>query len=138
MKIMEYSFVQLNDLPEEVLLIIFMKLDSAELLYSLIDVNQRLNRILHDSVFTSHLTLMTRLSNNSIIPFSDSMLHRFCVQILPQIHYKIKWLELESSSMERILLSTSYPNLYRLDLYDQEVGRAALLLAGKLVNFNVD
>ncbi|CAF4381930.1 unnamed protein product, partial [Rotaria sp. Silwood2] len=40
------------------------------------------------------------------------MLDRFCLQILPEIHYKIKWLDLESSSMERILLATNYPNLY--------------------------
>ena len=134
---MHYSPVQLADLPDEVLLIIFMKLNSAELLYSLVDVNKRLNRILHDSVFTSRLTLMTRLQDNSITPFSDSLLRRFCVEILPEIHCKIKWLDLESSSMERILLSTTYPNLYRLGLYDLEMGRATLLFSRKLVNFNV-
>ncbi|CAF1147963.1 unnamed protein product [Rotaria sordida] len=124
---MKYSFVQFNDLPDEILLIIFKKLDNAELLYSLIDVNKRLNKILCDSIFTSRLTLMTHLLNNSISPFSDSLLGRFCLQILPKIYDKIEWLNLESSSMERILLSTNYPNLYGLGLYNMEVERAKYL-----------
>ncbi|CAF0926588.1 unnamed protein product [Rotaria sordida] len=124
---MKYSFVQFNDLPDEILLIIFKKLDNAELLYSLIDVNKRLNKILCDSIFTSRLTLMTHLLNNSISPFSDSLLGRFCLQISPKIYDKIEWLNLESSSMERILLSTNYPNLYGLGLYNMEVERAKYL-----------
>jgi hypothetical protein len=35
---------------------------------------------------------------------------------IDSIHDKIRWFDLESSSMERILLSTNYPNLYGLVL----------------------
>jgi hypothetical protein len=40
-------------------------------------------------------------------------LDRFCSQILPKIHHKIKWLNLESSIMNDILLCTNYPKTLR-------------------------
>ncbi|CAF4708240.1 unnamed protein product, partial [Rotaria magnacalcarata] len=61
---------------------------------------------------------------DSIDPLSDRILDQFCLQILPAIHQNIKWLNLESSSMKRILLATNYPNLYGLGLYDIEIETA--------------
>ncbi|CAF4706171.1 unnamed protein product, partial [Rotaria sp. Silwood2] len=61
----------------------------------------------------------------------DPILDRFCLQILPEIHHKIKWLNLESSSIERILV-TNYPNLYGLGLYDVEIETALSLFMGKI------
>jgi hypothetical protein len=83
-------------LPDEILLIILKELFNVEVLYSLIDVNHRLNKIAHDSIF-----------------------------------HKIKWLNLESSSMERILLTTNYPNLYGLGLYNISIENALPLFIGK-------
>jgi hypothetical protein len=128
---MAHSLVQLNDLPDEILMIIFKNLDNDEILYSLIGVNKRLNTFVHDSAFTSHLTLMRRFSNNSIDPLSDTILDRFFLQILPSIHHKIQWLDVESSSMERIL-STNYPNLYGLGLYNLEIEKAKYLFTSKI------
>jgi hypothetical protein len=48
---MEYSCVQLNDLPDEILMIIFTKLANAEVLCSLLGVNKRLNKIAHGYVY---------------------------------------------------------------------------------------
>ncbi|CAF5084876.1 unnamed protein product, partial [Rotaria magnacalcarata] len=42
----------------------------------------------------------------------------FFLHILPEIHRKIKWLDLESRSMKYILLATPYPNLYGISLYN--------------------
>ncbi|CAF3888166.1 unnamed protein product [Rotaria sp. Silwood1] len=67
-------------------------------------VNKRLNTFVHDSIFTSHLTLMKCFPDDSMYPLSDTILDRF-LQILPKIYHKIQWLNVESSSMERILLS---------------------------------
>ncbi len=67
-----------------------------------------------------------------IPPLSDPMIDRFCVQILPKINHKIKWLDVESSSMEPILLSTSYPNLNGLGLYDLALETARDLFTGKI------
>ncbi|CAF5097090.1 unnamed protein product [Rotaria sp. Silwood1] len=129
---MAHSLVQLNDLPDEILMIIFKNLDNDEVLYSLIGVNKRLNTFVHDSTFTSHLTLMRRFSNNTIHPLSDTIIDRF-LQILPSIHHKIQWLDVESSSMERIL-STNYPNLYGLGLYNLEIEKAKHLFTKLHVN----
>ncbi|CAF1327692.1 unnamed protein product [Rotaria sp. Silwood1] len=87
---MEYLFVTLNDLPDEILLIIFTKLKNVSLRYSLIGVNKRLNTIVRDPIFTSHLTLMRCLLDDSVCPLPDSTIDRFCAQILPEIHCQIK------------------------------------------------
>ncbi|CAF4750005.1 unnamed protein product, partial [Rotaria sp. Silwood2] len=121
---MEHLSTELNDLPDEILMIILKKLFNTEVLYSLIDVNKRLNTIVRDPIFTSHLTLMRCFSDNSNYPLPDPILDRFCLQILPSIHHKIKWVNLESSSMKRILHATNYPNLYGLGLFDIEIETA--------------
>ncbi len=55
---MENSSVELNDLPDEILLMIFKKVYNIILLYSLSGVNIRLNKIVHHSIFTNRLTLV--------------------------------------------------------------------------------
>ncbi|CAF4285483.1 unnamed protein product, partial [Rotaria sordida] len=121
---MENSFIQLTDLPDEILLNILKQISHVDVLYSLIGVNKRLNNIGHDRIFTSYLNLMISCSHGNIYPLPNPILDRFCFQILPEIHDNIQWLNLESSSMKRILLSTNYPNLYRLDLYDLDIEKA--------------
>jgi hypothetical protein len=130
---MEHSCIQFTDLPDEILMIIFKQLYNIEVLYSFIGVNKRLNKIVHDSTFTNVLTLLNYPLDGSICSLPYPMLNRFYLQILPQIHHKIEWLNLESSSMEHILLSTNYPNLYGLGLYDLEIERAQYLFTGKIV-----
>ncbi|CAF2774806.1 unnamed protein product [Rotaria sp. Silwood2] len=124
---MEYSSAQLNDLPDEILCIIFKKLNELDVLYSFIGVNKRFNKIVHDSIFTSSLTLFNYLPCDCIYPLPDLMLDRFCLQILPKIHHKIKWLDLEPLSMKRILLSANYPNLFGLGIYNIEIQTASNL-----------
>jgi hypothetical protein len=132
---MEHPSVELNDLPDEILIYILKKLFNVEVLYSLIGVNKRLHGIVHDPIFTNSLTLMRYISDDSINRLSDPILDRFCLQILPSIHHKIKWLNLESSSMKRILLNTSYPNLYGLGLHDVEIETVLSLFIGRIVFF---
>jgi hypothetical protein len=133
---MEYSCVQLNDLPDEVLMIIFKKLANIEILYSLVGVNKRLNKIVHDSVFTNHLTLTLSSSNGFVYSLPNSILNRLCLYILPKIHKKIKWLDLESLSMKRILLAANYPHLYGITLYNIQTETAIDLFTGKTFYFN--
>ncbi|CAF3502921.1 unnamed protein product, partial [Rotaria socialis] len=49
-------------------------------------------------------------------PLPDAMLDRFYSEILPKIHHKIKWLDLEPTSLERILLAANCSNLYEVSL----------------------
>jgi hypothetical protein len=46
---------------------------------------------------------------------------------------KIKWLDLESSSMRDILRAADYPNLYGLGLYNIKKRSARRLFFGKLI-----
>ncbi|CAF4258033.1 unnamed protein product [Rotaria magnacalcarata] len=125
---MEGLSAKLNDLRDEILLI-SKKLNNVEVLYSFIGVN----KLVRDSIFTNHLT-MTRCSSNGSFD-------RFCSQILPSIHHKIKWLDIESSFMEDVLLCTSYPYLCGLGLhnFDKDIALhifiALLELHVKLKNF---
>jgi hypothetical protein len=129
---MEYWFIQLNDLPDEILIIILKNLFNVEFLYSLIGVNDRLNTIVDDFIFTIHLTLMRYFSDDCIHRLSDTILEKFSLQILPSIHHKIKWLKLESLSMERILLATNYPNLCELSLYNISIEKALSIFIGNI------
>ena len=84
---MNYSCVELNDLPDEILLIIFKELDNLELLYSFQGVNERLNKIIYDTIFTSRLSFLKWSLNECINKFPPHIiLNRFCLQILPEIH----------------------------------------------------
>jgi len=116
---MECSYVQLLNLPDEILMIIFKKLDNVEVLYSLMNINMRFNKIVRDPTFTSQIALMKQNSSTNLTsPLSDIVLDRFCLKILPQIHEKIKSLKLETLSMERVLLAVNnYPNLHQLDIF---------------------
>ena len=116
---MEYSSVRLNDLPDEILIMICQKLNNFDVLYCLKGVNQRFDRIVHDSIFTNRLSFVKWLKCSFIdLLHCDTILNRYCLQILPDIHDKIKWLDLEASSMKHILSATDYPNLNSLGLYN--------------------
>ncbi|CAF1395599.1 unnamed protein product, partial [Rotaria sordida] len=135
---MKQSLVELNDLPDEILIMILRNLPTYEAIYTFIGLNKRFNRLVHDSTFTNRLTLMTYKWEHFIGALPDRMLDQFCIQILPKVHHKIQWLELESSSMNRVLLATDYPNLYGLSLYNLNTKQAKQLFSGrKLLNHNI-
>jgi len=129
---MEYSRIQLNDLPDEILMIIFKKLANADVLYSLSGVNKRLNRIVHDSVFTNDLSLLMCAADDLDYSLSDLILERFCSHILPKINQKIQRLHLESLTMVHILRATNYPNLYAISLHNIQAKTANDLFTGKI------
>ena len=132
---MEHRNVQLIDLPDELLLVIFKKLNNVELLYSLMGINTQLDRIISDPVFTKNLILVRHFSSDLIYPLVDKVLDRFCSQILPHIHSKMNTLYLESLSMKRILRVADYPNLHSLGLYNLDEFDAERIFTGKLSTF---
>ncbi|CAF3076345.1 unnamed protein product [Rotaria sp. Silwood2] len=154
---MEHSSIQLDDLPDEIILIILKKLHNCDVLYSLIGVNKRLDTIANDLIFTSNLTLISRIKkrfetigndpfftrNLTLIKsfdglscqFTDVILDRFCLEILPKINDKIERLNVESLSMERILRLTNYSNLRTLGLYDVQPETVNYLFSGNDILF---
>ena len=130
---MEHLSVELSDLPDEILIHIFQQLQNDEVLYSLLGVNQRLNRIVHDRIFTSDLCLLECSPvDDDIIPLSDPIVNRFCSTILPEIGHQIETLYVERIWMERILRATNYSNLNDLNLFDIDVKLAAALFLRKI------
>ncbi len=129
---MKSSNIQLNDLPDEILLIILKKLNNISLLYSLMGINARLDKILHDYIFTNTLTLIEDVSCYRTYSLSKLVIDRFCLHILPRIEHKIKRFNLQASSMERVLLSGNYSNLSKLGIYNITKEDALHYFTGKI------
>ncbi|CAF0917340.1 unnamed protein product [Rotaria sp. Silwood1] len=118
---MNRSCVQLKDLPDELLIFIFKQMNNVEVLYSLVGINERLDLILQDPIFTNRLNFLKRSSKKFLNIFSlDIIFDRFCLQILPAVREKIQWLDAESSSMKQILCAADYPNIHGLGLFNIE------------------
>jgi hypothetical protein len=134
--------VQLDDLPYEILMYVFKKLYNDEVLYSLMGVNQRLNSIVHDTIFTRVLYLLKCCpDDDSTFPLPDPILDRFCSKILSEIGHQIETLFLERTSIERVLHATNYPNLNNLGLCDIDFKQAMSLFDSKrfsLIDFIVE
>lgn len=131
------SFVQLIDLPDEILLVIFRKLSNIDAFYSLVDVSTRFNRILSDRILTRSLTLLQCTWDQFIYPLPDAMLNRFCSKIFPQISHKIEWLNIESSCLERILYAAEYSNLRGIGLFNVTDEIVQRIFIGKKFYFHL-
>ncbi|CAF1388868.1 unnamed protein product [Rotaria sordida] len=133
---MQHTYTKITDLPDELLIMIFKRLNNIEILQFLTNVNTRFNKIVRDSTFTNHLTLLKCSFNHIIYSLSDTILDKFCIEIIPQIKHNIKWLDIESLSMERILLAAKYPNLNGLGIFNINEEVAQRLFTGKIFNFS--
>ncbi|CAF4031660.1 unnamed protein product [Rotaria magnacalcarata] len=87
-------------------------------LYSLIDIGiERLDLLAQDITFTNTLNFLSSEAD-SICSLNDSIVDRFCSDILPRIQCNVQCLIFESILMERILLVTNYPNLTKLKIFN--------------------
>ncbi|CAF0746518.1 unnamed protein product [Rotaria sp. Silwood1] len=90
-----------------------------DVLYSLFGIdNQRLDAIIQSKAFIKTLNFVLTTTSNDVLPIADSIVNRYCIDILPKINYNVRSLILESESMERILLAAGFPNLTELKLYN--------------------
>jgi hypothetical protein len=103
-----------------------------EVLYSLMGVNQRLDRIVHDTIFTRRLSLLQYCSDDDDRTLPNPVLDRFCSKILPEIGHQIETLSLEQTSIGRVLNATNYPNLNDLRFCNIHAEVAMDLFAGKI------
>ena len=113
---MNRSSAQLMQLPDELLLIILKKLDNVDVLLSLMGSNPRFDRIICDPCFTTEIDLI-RSNDDERCAEMNTVIDRFCSDILPRIHHQIKWLKVQSTSIERLLLAADYSNLSQLDIF---------------------
>ena len=111
---MQPAVVELLNLPDEIMIIVLKNLNNIDMLYSLVGLNSRLDRVVCDPIFTHSPALVTESSIEGVSSLSIAVVDRFCCEILPQIHDKVSSLILERVSMERILPAGDYPNLFAL------------------------
>lgn len=126
---MNRSIVNIMDLPDEIILIIWNKLNKIDALYSFLNVNRRFDKLIRDKIYTRSIELIKiNCDEEDNCSLSDKILDRFCLNILPQIHYSVEQLIVESYSMERILYAGAYPRLCKLGLINltQELARRIL------------
>ncbi|CAF1471836.1 unnamed protein product [Rotaria sordida] len=83
-----------------------------DVLYSLMDVNERFNRLIFDSLYIHHLDMTINSSFDHIISI-DKQISRICEKILPRIQHQIERLTVQPHSIKSIL-SFNYPQLYSL------------------------
>ena len=120
------------DLPNEILFLILTKLNNMDVLYSLVDKdNQHLDTVAQHHTFTNNLNFVSIDSNENVSSVSDTMLDRFCTSVLPRIHSNVKSLVLESTSMERILVVTNYPQLTKLKFFNMNLEIFSRYFTGK-------
>ncbi len=126
--------INILDLPDEMLLSIFNKLNNVDILYLLVDVNQRFDRLALNSLYIHDLDLTI----NSLLDCKSKkyyeVLDRICKSILPRIHHKINKLTLGQLSMERVLNTFNFLQLHSLSLVSIQLKRLSIYITGMFYN----
>ncbi|CAF1502621.1 unnamed protein product [Rotaria sordida] len=121
MNISNNNHLNILHLSNEILFIIFNKLNKVDVLYSLVDITQRFNQLIFDPFYIHNLN-MTSMTMKSfydrVYSIDNQVLERICKNILPRIYHQITELIVEQYSMERVLQTIDYPQLYSLTLMD--------------------
>ncbi|CAF0862540.1 unnamed protein product [Adineta ricciae] len=114
----------------------------VDILYSLVDVNERFNRLALYFVYTHHhLNLViSPLVEHYSSSIDGQVLDRICRNVLPQISNNIYQLTVEPLSLERVLSSANYPYLHSLALvnFPSEILLPQLIGNTKLVRHLTD
>ncbi|CAF4499091.1 unnamed protein product [Rotaria sp. Silwood2] len=118
--------VNIMNLLDEIILIIWNKLNKIDVLYSFLNVSKRFDKLIRDKIYTHSIELIkTNCEEKDNCSLSDQILDRFCLDTLPQINSIVEELILESRSMERIFYAGDYTRLCKLTLINltQELAR---------------
>jgi hypothetical protein len=125
-------------LPDEILLIIFKKLKTIDALYSLVDVNERFNRLVLNSLDIRNLdttNMVIKSYDDRTFSIDKNVLSRISEKILPRIHHQLNELIIEENSMKHIL-NVNYPQLDSLSLVNFQTEMLFPYLTGKLFVLN--
>ncbi|CAF2933740.1 unnamed protein product [Rotaria sp. Silwood2] len=116
MNFLNSNDINILDLPDEILSIIFNKLNTIDIFYSLVGVNHRFDLLTLDPLVIHHFDFAIEKSHvhNSYI------LDKVCSKILPRINDKITKLTLDSFSTQRILSAVKYPHLHSFSLINYQ------------------
>ncbi|CAF1370841.1 unnamed protein product [Rotaria sordida] len=140
--------INILDLPDEMLLSIFNKLNNIDILYSLVDVNQRFDRLVFNSLYIHDLNFTSNLLLDCEFKEYSKHFNRICTSILPRIRHQINKLTLRQLSIQRVLYTCNFPQLHSLSLVSIDLTRLLLylidcpkfhyLLRNQIMYFNLD
>ncbi|UJR12937.1 hypothetical protein I4U23_017110 [Adineta vaga] len=109
--------MNLLDLPNEILLYIFAKMNVVDALFRQSGFNQRLDQLLFNSIYVRELDFTIKSWDNSISSINDLVINHVCEKILPHINDKVIKLIVEPYAIERALNSAIiYPKVSSLSL----------------------
>jgi hypothetical protein len=134
MNVLNSNDINILDLPDEMLFSIFNKLNMVDRFYSLVDVNQRFNRLILDPPYIQHLDFVIKQDDIHNSSVDTHILDRICEKILPQINGKVNKLTVDQFSMERILGAVDYPQLHSLSLVNYQSKILLQHLKGMFIN----
>ncbi|CAF3969046.1 unnamed protein product, partial [Rotaria sordida] len=109
---MNYSTVNILDLSDEMVLTILNKLNNIAVLYSLVEVNRKLDRLVQDITFTQSIDLIAISSNEHNDSKNKSILDRFYVDRVSRIQHNIESFTLNPLSIDRVLSIISTPSSF--------------------------
>ncbi|UJR16281.1 hypothetical protein I4U23_003187 [Adineta vaga] len=115
---MDCNLAHILNIPDEILLNIFTKFTNIDVLYSLVGIHEKFDRIAYDSKFTEIIDLTALLPDGSYGSLEDDIINRFYTVLLPRIHNNVKSLTVQASSFLNIISMNSYPNLHMLTLHN--------------------
>jgi hypothetical protein len=128
----------MSDLPNEILFIIINKLNIGDIVYSLLDLDERFAQFVYDPIYIQNLDI-TDMTMNSYYKRSfsvhEQVLSRICENLLPKIRNQIKKLVIEQQSIERIL-TFNYSQLYSLSFVNFNEDRLLQYLTGMFLILN--
>jgi hypothetical protein len=121
MNISKRNSLNLLDLPNEVLLIIVKQLNMVDVLYSLVDVTERLDQLVLNRIYTRILDMTCvrmELLPDRVYSTDSHVCERICKNVLSRINHQVNELIVDQPSIKRVLHTTDYPQLHSLSLID--------------------
>ena len=120
------------DLPDEMLCAILNKLNMIDIFYSLVDANQRFDRLALDSIDIHHLNFVDKpLVKRYSSSIDDQVLDQICRKLFPRICNDVYKLTIEPLSLERVLGIGDYPHLHSVSLINFPTETLLSQLTGK-------
>ncbi|CAF1503362.1 unnamed protein product [Rotaria sordida] len=121
---MNNSIARIVDLPDEILVTIFKKLHSFDVLYSLVGVNKKLDKVACDVTFTRSIDLTTISLDKADDSRINAILDRFCMGILPRIQKKMECLAIQACFLQCVYHASDYLNLRSFTIVNLELKMA--------------
>jgi len=93
----------------------------VDVLYSLVDVTERLDQLVLNPIYTRILDMTCvrmELLPDRVYSTDDHVRERICKNVLSRINHQVNELIVDQPSIKRVLHTTDYPQLHSLSLID--------------------